>query len=895
MPSTATPLWPATGLRSVITTPTTFADEPLSVVDETTVVIDDPSLVISDPLSLEADPALVPAFYSPDTITGTVILRYEQDEAVTTGTWQNVGNVQASNGSYWRADTLGETAVFTVTGTWINLGFLADNSSGYADILIDGISQGVVDLYRRDITPISFVYDGLSSGSHTVSIVAQGSANPLSLNDFVHLDYLDVYDSGSYADGTFEQNDTRIFRSSGWSSPVNDANASGGSYIRSSNAAVWFPFTGDSVSYQALAYYNGGKTNIFIDGVYRATVDLYNPLVSITRTFSFAGLGAGPHIMQVSSYRGDTTIDAFITPGVAPFYTPPTPGSYARYEEDNGALLYNGLPYTVTARTWTRSTLSSSTSDGQSMYSYTAGDTAVFTFNGVWASVGFLTTYNSGQAEIFLDGSSQGIVDLYSNEDDVTSVTFAGLISGTHTLSVTVLGTSNPLSNGDYVYLDYVDMWDGSSLPDGVFEEVNGRILRSGGWDDVANAAASGGAYSESALHGHPTAWFPFMGDSVTYQALDYFRSDEVSIYIDEVFLGHYDIYTGAAPTITYSFDGLGPGLHIFKLRDYREEATLDAFIVPAISASTPPAPAQVFTRVEEDDTAVLYNGLPYAITAFSWDRTDNVPQASRGQYVVSSAAGDTVSLNFDGTWVTAGFVTDCRGGQAEVFIDGASQGVLDLYSRDTDVAAFIFDGLSDTNHTISVTVLGTSHPNASGTQVKFDYFDTWDGSDLPAATYEENHPQVYLGDDFDSWDEFTDAAASGGTYRRDGFQHESAAWFPFTGDSVTFLGLANSSSEHVEISIDGVSQGLFNMYSHVPVTRPISFDGLGAGPHLMQVRHNRDYLTVDAFIVPGIAPSKRRPPTPAWCATKRMTRRCCTMACTIGVYGRNLGRLIRR
>ncbi|MCB8986976.1 MAG: VCBS repeat-containing protein [Ardenticatenaceae bacterium] len=884
--SPAAPLWPATGLRSVpaaeplsgVAEPFSGAAEPLSGVAEPFSGAAEPfsdvaepfsgaaepfsgtvEPSLSDPLPLTNDQSLVSSLLSPATITGTVILRYEQDEAALTGTWVSVGYTQASNGTYLRADAAGETAVFTVSGTWLHLGFLADSSSGQAEIFIDGASQGVLDLYRRDITPLSFVYDGLSSGSHTVSIVALGTANPLSLNDFVHLDYLDVYDGGAYADGAFEQDDSRVFRSTNWTS-IPDANASGGSYIRSNSAAVWFPFTGDSVSYQALASASGGQVRIAIDGVYRATVDLYNPLVSTTRTFSFDGLGAGPHIMQVSSYRGSSTLDTFSTPGAAPFYTPPTPGSFARYEEDHGDFLFNGLPYTLTARTWTRdnSILLTEASDGQVIYSRTAGDTASLAIEGVWASVGFFTTASSGQAEIFLDGVSQGIVDLYSNEDDVVSFSY-DLTPGPHTLSVTVLGTANPLASSQNVYLDYVDVWDGSALPDGTFEELDGRVLRSGGWEAVANAGASGGQYIETGS-GEPTAWFPFVGDSVTYQAFDYFRSDEVSIYIDEVFQGHYDIYTGVAPTITYSFEGLGAGLHILKIRDYRNEPTLDAFITPAVAPQDPPPPAQVFTRHEEDDTAVRYNGLPYAVAPATWDRTDEVFRASDGQYIITSTPGDWVSLDFSGTWVTAGFATNFRGGQAEVFLDGVSQGIVELYSRDDDVTAVTFNNLPDASHTISATLLTSQHPHSSGRWMMVDYFDVWSGDPLPAGTYEETHPLVYRADDYDDWDVYSDAAASGGSYIRSAFQHASTVWFPFTGDSVTFLGLANINSDHVEISIDGVNRGQFNLYSGTPITRPISFDGLGSGPHLMQVRYNRAYLTADAFIVPGIAPFQTPP-----------------------------------
>jgi hypothetical protein len=53
--------------------------------------------------------------------------------------------------------------------------------------------------------------------------------------------------------------------------------------------------------------------------------------------------------MEIRAYRGDTTVDAFVAPGTAPFYEPPpAPTGIIRYEEDHPALRYNGDPYVQT-------------------------------------------------------------------------------------------------------------------------------------------------------------------------------------------------------------------------------------------------------------------------------------------------------------------------------------------------------------------------------------------------------------------------------------------------------------------------------------------------------------------------------------------------------------------
>ncbi len=49
-----------------------------------------------------------------------------------------------------------------------------------------------------------------------------------------------------------------------------------------------------------------------IDGITRGVVSLVNPTTAI-RTFAYANLGNGPHVLQVRAASGRATVDAFIT------------------------------------------------------------------------------------------------------------------------------------------------------------------------------------------------------------------------------------------------------------------------------------------------------------------------------------------------------------------------------------------------------------------------------------------------------------------------------------------------------------------------------------------------------------------------------------------------------
>ncbi len=425
-------------------------------------------------------PGSAPMAMAP-TLQVTGIVRYEENNPalIFNPAWTRGTFNWASGGFASYHDANGSTVSLTFDGTWLGLGFATRTSAGLAEIFIDGQSRGVVDTYSRSDSTLSVYYDDLAPGSHTVTVTVLGSRNPNSTANWVRLDYIDVWDGSDMAQGTIEQDNTRIHRSTNWTQYSNAA-ASGGTYIRS-GSNVWFPFTGDSVTFRAFAYSSAGQVEILIDGRWQGRFNLYNATDS-SRTFSFNNLGAGPHVLQVQAYRGTATVDAFTTPGSPPFYQPPVPTGVIRYEEDHPALLYNGVPFTQTATTWVMVT--SVGSGGYAAYSLTANDTVSLTFNNNWVGLGFRGVTNGGLAEIFIDGQSRGVVDTYSNSGGTVNRYYSDLAAGNHTVTVKVLGMHNPNSTANRVYLDYVDAWDGTLLADGTFEattayEANPRLHRS--------------------------------------------------------------------------------------------------------------------------------------------------------------------------------------------------------------------------------------------------------------------------------------------------------------------------------------------------------------------------------------------------------------------------------
>jgi hypothetical protein len=219
-------------------------------------------------------------------------------------------------------------------------------------------------------------------------------------------------------------------------------------------------------------------------------------------------------------------LSAFVPLGLTAagmFSVPLTSGNagIVRYEEDDPALLYNGVPYDQRPSSWTEQ-FQSVSSGGYTARSITADDTVSLTFDGRWASIGFFTHVYGGQAEIFVDGLSQGIIGLYSDTSDVTSFAVGDLPDDTHTISVTVLGLPDPPGTQTRVHLDYIDVWDGQNMPDDIVNanttEDNGRVQFSAYLSTEIHANAINGDYVYD-YPGSPDAnvWYSFTGDNFTF------------------------------------------------------------------------------------------------------------------------------------------------------------------------------------------------------------------------------------------------------------------------------------------------------------------------------------------------------------------------------------------
>jgi hypothetical protein len=279
------------------------------------------------------------------------VVRFEDSSTAlaTTGTWSSTAVARMSGGTVRQSKTANSTISLTFTGSWVSIGFRTLTNAGKVAVAIDGVTREVVDTYSRFDGTLTRFYPDLDAGTHTITLTVLGQRHLFSSDTWVLLDYIDVWDGEPLSQGTFEHDHLRVYRSTDWITQANSS-ASNGSYLRDGNN-LWFPFTGTSVSIDAIAESGGGTIQIFIDGVSQGFFSLSHPTL-LTRRFSFAGLSDGIHIVQIQAYRGRATIDAISTPGTGPFVMPPDRSGVSRYEEDDPALRYDGAPLTLAATKW---------------------------------------------------------------------------------------------------------------------------------------------------------------------------------------------------------------------------------------------------------------------------------------------------------------------------------------------------------------------------------------------------------------------------------------------------------------------------------------------------------------------------------------------------------------
>lgn len=196
-------------------------------------------------------------------------------------------------GSYRASTVAGDAATFAFSGRSITWHTRKGPAQGHAQVLIDGVNKGTVDLYAAAGQPASVSFARLARRPHTIVVKALGTKSAAASAANV------AVDSFTVGRTTTQENSTRI-RYDMWRG-VGASGASGRSYRSSAVAGqtASLSFTGTRVDWVATTGPGWGKAEVYVDGVDKGTVDLYAAVRHFQTVKPFSGLAAGHHTITV--------------------------------------------------------------------------------------------------------------------------------------------------------------------------------------------------------------------------------------------------------------------------------------------------------------------------------------------------------------------------------------------------------------------------------------------------------------------------------------------------------------------------------------------------------------------------------------------------------------------
>jgi hypothetical protein len=256
-----------------------------------------------------------------------------------------------------------------------------------------------------------------------------------------------------------EENDPSITYTGTWYTNGESPNSQGAAFLTNEKGArAVLTFNGTGITWIGVADPYSGIAQVYLDGTLN-TIDTYAVDTKYQQPlFTAHGLAPGLHTLsiQVLHVRDASTsgswvwIDGFdidngsgVTGGIN--------ASAGRVEQNDPSLSYTG--------TWFLNT-NGTQSGGTAALATDAGSRATITFNG--SGIRWIAYRDawSGLANVYVDGVLKATIDTYVPIDQPQSTGFdiGGLTPGTHSLTIEVTGTRNPLSGGSWIWVDAFDV-----------------------------------------------------------------------------------------------------------------------------------------------------------------------------------------------------------------------------------------------------------------------------------------------------------------------------------------------------------------------------------------------------------------------------------------------------
>lgn len=398
---------------------------------------------------------------SPAVAPGVVGARIEESAAAVTltGGWTAASVQQAwSGGAASTSSTIGARATVTFTGNTVSLIGMRGPRNGIARVYLDGAFHATVDTFAAaDIQSVIFTETNLAQGTHEMTIEVTGLKNAAATDHRIVVDAFDVRT-------LLEEVDPSVTYTGTWSPQNFDEKWSGtspkygsGSATRSATAGARaeLSFFGTGARWLGFRGPAAGIARVYVDGVFAAEIDAYTATKQVqSEMFAISGLAAGAHTIaiEVTGLRNASATNAIIVVDAFEVTLPASMPRVSRAPQTDAS-------YPVGP--WEQSFPNPLFSGTTVAHSSTAGARAEFSFTGTGIRWIGHRGFANGIARVYLDGVHVVDVDSFApiqEEFQAAIFSVSNLATGTHTLSIEVLGTRNAAAGGTRIVVDAFDV-----------------------------------------------------------------------------------------------------------------------------------------------------------------------------------------------------------------------------------------------------------------------------------------------------------------------------------------------------------------------------------------------------------------------------------------------------
>lgn len=653
------------------------------------------------------------------------VLRSEQNapEIAYTGQWSTYTGVGSSvSGAY--SDDASATITVAFEGPRFDWVTLMGPYYGIASVSVDGGPAEDVDLYASAFKgqQTAFTTTSLDAGAHVVEIRRTGRKNAAALGARLSADVFvtEGWLVAAPVPARYEQTDPTIAYTGQWTTYTGTGSSVNGAYSEDSSSSVTVAFDGTRLDWLALTGPYYGIASVSIDGGPASDVDLYAPgFYGQTKVWSTGVLSPGRHVVEIK-HTGSTnpaalgnrmSVDVFAVFGsLAPALT--------KYEQTETAIAYSG--------SWT--TYSGAGSSVSGAYTEDAAGAMIVAFTGDRFDWVTLTGPLYGIASVSLDGATPIDIDLYSSsfKGQVGVWSTGRITNGPHVVEIRRTGRKRTAAIGTRMSADVFAI-NGTMNPAPIinrYEQTDPKLTYTGGWTTYTGASSSvSGSFSDEP---GASVTAVFSGTRLDWVTLTGPYYGIASVSVDGGPWADVDLYSAAlsGQQKVWSTGTLASGMHSVEIRRSGRKnpaasasrLSADVFAVQGTLSQAP-----TLTFVQQTDPSVSLTG--------GWATYTGSGSSVSAAYSTTETA--TVECTFTGTrvdWIT---LTGPMYGIADVWVDAAYVGQVDLYSASFLGQQKVWHSalLAPGVHTLFIVPSGTKNPAASAMRLSIDVFGVLPGS----------------------------------------------------------------------------------------------------------------------------------------------------------------------